>query len=334
MNISASIIDYNLACLEKREIFALTQSRLVEFYEKLKENDKILGSVVISTCNRTEIYLNLAYENAVDPFEVICDFLELNSENFVQNRVNLINKDAIFHLFQVASGLKSQIWGEDQIISQVKNALILAREQEATDGILEVLFRNAISGAKKVKSEIDFKTDNNSTAKCAANIILKNEHIKSVLIIGNGEIGRLTAEILASQNIKTTMTLRQYKYKENIIPSGVDFVSYGDRYEKICEVDAVVSATSSPHFTIEIEKLAKISNIPDIFIDLAVPRDIDPKIEKLEGVLYYNIDNLDSNHIDFHKLIHEKKANKILSKYVENFYKWYEYKMQVLTEKK
>ncbi len=333
MNIAVSIIDYNLATLEEREIFALTKSKLSELYDKINENEKIHGCVIISTCNRTEIYFNMAQENAVDPFEILCNFVGANYFEYYDKHTTLYNKDAIFHLFQVSCGLKSQIWGEDQIITQVKNSLLFARENNAVDGVLEVLFRNAISGAKKVKSDIDFKTDNNSTAKCALKIILENKDIKNILVIGNGEIGRLTASLLVENNISTTMTLRQYKYNNTVIPLDVDTINYDERYEKLHTVDAVISATSSPHFTIEVDKLAENKKLPKIFIDLAVPRDIDPKIELFDDILYYNIDNLDNEHISYHKLIQQRQAEEILAKYLVNFYKWYEYKTQFVAVK-
>ncbi len=330
LNIAVSIIDYKLASLEQREIFALSKSRLCSLYESVKLNENIDGCVVLSTCNRTEIYVNMTEENDEKPYEILCDFVGVNSSDYSDKFHTFENEDAIFHLFKVASGLKSQIWGEDQIITQVKSSLIIAREYNAADPILEVLFRNAISGAKKVKSDIDFKTDNNSTAKCALNIILENKDVKKVLVIGNGEIGRLTAKLLVDFGIDTTMTLRKYKYSETVIPSHVVAVDYDLRYEKLKEVDAVVSATSSPHFTIEYEKLDVKERLPKVFIDLAVPRDIDPKIENVNNISYYNIDNLDSEHITYHKLIQQKQANDILRKYVDNFYKWYEYKTQLV----
>ncbi len=329
MNIAVSVIDYTLSSLKQREVFAFTKARLCEIYKCINEMEEVLGSTIISTCNRTEIYLNLSPTSKLNPFTLLCDFFGVSQDEYEGFYKTIYGDEAIFHLFEVACGMKSQIWGEDQIISQVKNSITLARENNATDALLEVLFRNAISGAKKVKSTIDFKTDNNSTAKCALNIILKNPDIKNVLIVGNGEIGRLSAKLLTQNNIDTTMTLRQYKYGQSVVLNNVKVIDYSDRYKKMGEVDAVISATSSPHFVIDCENLKELCPLPKIFIDLAVPRDIDPKIEEFSDVKYYNIDSLDSSHITYHKEIHTKKARDILEKYYDDFYKWYDYKLKI-----
>ncbi len=321
-----SIIDYELSDLKHREKFAFTNSSLALIYEEINKIDEVLGSVIISTCNRTEIYLNLANGSNLDPFSLLCDFFNLDYSNYKNKHNTLFNENAIYHLFEVACGMKSQIWGEDQIITQVKNSLISARENKATDATMEVLFRSAVSGAKKVKSTIDFKTDNNSTAKCAVKIVSEHKKAKKVLVIGNGEIGRLTADILVKKGIDTTMTLRSYKYGESIIPCGVKVIDYKERYKKIEEVDAVVSATSSPHFTVDIDNLSKLVRKPSLFIDLAVPRDIDPLIEKSNGVLCYNIDNIDTPHITQHKITQKIQVREILTKYYNDFVKWYDYK--------
>ncbi len=329
MNIAVSIIDYEIASLAQRELFAFTKTKLVKVYEKLNDMAEVLGSTIISTCNRTEIYLNLSEDSIINPFDILCDFFCINFKEYENAHKTLYNEEAVLHLFEVSCGMKSQIWGEDQIISQVKNSIITARENKASDALLEVLFRTAVSCAKKVKSTIDFKTDNNSTAKCAVNIILENPHIKNVLVIGNGEIGRLTAKLLVEKCINTTMTLRQYKYGQTVIPNGVKVVDFSDRYKLIGEMDAVISATSSPHFTLEFDKVESTLTLPSVFIDLAVPRDIDPKIEEKLSVKCYDIDSLDNSHIDYHKNIHRKNAQLIFQKYLSDFYKWHEYKTKL-----
>ncbi len=328
MNIAVSVIDYKLASLEQRELFAFDKFKLAEIYKMINEDDNIKGSVIISTCNRTEIYVNM--KEKINPFNILCKYIGVDIKNYENSHISFYGEKAILHLFKVACGMKSQIWGEDQIITQVKNSLIIARENEAVDPTLEVLFRNAVSGAKKVKTDIDFKTDNNSTAKCAVKIISQNEEIQNVLVIGNGEIGRLTAELLTKQGLNATMTLRSYKHKDVVIPKNVSVVEYSERYSMIEKVDAVVSATASPHFTIDYFRLIKLKKLPKIIIDLAVPRDIDPMIESISDIGFYNIDNLDTQHISYHKFIHKKKSEDIFSKYLDNIYKWHEYKLKLM----
>ncbi len=322
-----SYSDHKLANIDDREKLYISKTKLAEIYADICNIDYVYGCVILSTCNRTEIYMSLADGIEITPSDLLCEFLGIDKIAFADKFKTRHNKRAIEHLSMVACGFRSQIWGEDQIITQVKDSVTFARENTATDPVLEVMFRKVISGAKKVKTLVDFKTDNNSTAKCAADIIAGESGIKSALVIGNGEIGRLTAQLLCDNGIDTSMTLRTYKHKENIVPTGVQTVNYADRYAKLAEVDAVVSATTSPHFTIEHTALAHTATLPKIFIDLAVPRDIDPAIEDIDTIKYYNIDTLKNDHITYHKLLHQSNAKAILAKYIDEFYKWHNYKV-------
>ena len=324
-----SYIDYNLANLEEREKFSITKSRITELYNEIYSLNEVLGVVLISTCNITEIYLSCPDHSILNPFKILCQAMGVDFDINSHLYKTIKNEELIDHLYKLACGVKSQIWGEDQIISQVKNSITQAREANVVDGILEVLFRNAISAAKKVKSEIIFNTHDSGTAQKSVEI-MKENNVQNVLVIGNGEIGRLVAELLTANGIKASMTLRQYKHGLNIIPDGVSTVDYSNRYEHMNKVDGVISATLSPHFTIDADHLNNVIKLPHVFIDLAVPRDIDPTIITYENVCYYNIDDISKNEITkkHHKQLTEVEL--ILEKYKENFHKWYEYRTKSL----
>jgi glutamyl-tRNA reductase len=319
-------IDYNLATIDIREKFSFTQSNLENIYCKISETDHILGSVIISTCNRTEIYLSCEQDFFVNPFELLCDTLSFDFSEYKTLHSMKIGDEVIKHLCELACGVKSQIWGEDQIITQVKNAISTAREFEASDATLEVMFRNAISAAKKVKTTVKLSSVENSIAFKAYYNIKKYPNFKKALVIGNGEIGRLMTSILAENGYDTTMTLRHYKYTHNIVPEGANVVEYSDRYEKLSECDIVISATLSPHHTIEFDKIKDLEKYPKIFIDLAVPRDIDPLVKTLPDVLFYDVDSICANEVSENHAKQLALVNEIISKYIFDYKNWCSYK--------
>ncbi len=328
MNIVMSYIDYNMAALEEREIFSCNKTAVCEIYERLEKTEGIEGAVIIATCNRTELYLSLKDGEDMNPFLLLCQYLGVDYEKYKHINRTLRGDDAIVHLCKVAAGAESQIWGDHQIISQVRDAIKEAGKVKASDAILNVVFRTAVSAGKKVKTLVDFKVNDNSTADRAVNILKNDPEIKRVLVIGNGMIGRLVAENLAKAGLETTMTLRQYKYGENIVPQGVATVNYSDRNSVIAQVDGVVSATLSPHYTVHYDEIKDFEKLPKVFIDLAVPRDVEPNIGDIEGVTCYNVDDISRDTRDLRQSEQMEQIEKIIEKYMDDFYKWYNYREQ------
>lgn len=327
-----SYIDYNMAGLSEREVFSCTKTRTEAIYDKLKNIPEILGAVLIATCNRTELYLSLKPGEELNPFQELCSAIDVEYAAYAHMNRTLTGDEAIIHLCKVAAGAESQIWGDDQIVTQVDDALKAAQKAEATDTLLNVIFRNGVSAGKKVKTLVDFKVDDNSTASRAVKLIRTNPALKKVLVIGNGMIGRLVAELLVKEGLEPTMTLRQYRHGENIVPEGTATVNYADRYHAIEEADAVVSATLSPHYTVQYEEVRNMNRIPEVFIDLAVPRDIDPQVEGLSHVRYYDIDTLGRDVRDACQEEQMQEINAIIDKYMDDFHKWYSFRQKIMKE--
>jgi len=332
LNIIMSYIDYNMAGLGEREVFSCTKTGAADIYDKLKERKEILGSVLIATCNRTELYLSLTEGVKLNPFKELCRAIGVEYDSYAHMNKTLTGDDAIIHLCKVAAGAESQIWGDDQIVTQVDDALKTAQKMKATDTILNVVFRNGVSAGKKVKTLVDFKVDDNSTAARAVKLIRTNPELKKVLVIGNGMIGRAAADYLVKAGLKGDMTLRQYRHGENIVPRGCGTVNYSDRYAVMDQYDAVISATTSPHYTVYYDEVRNLSRIPEVFIDLAVPRDIDPKIEELPYVRYYDIDTLGRDIRDARQEEQMKEIEAIIDKYMDDFHKWYSFRERLLKE--
>lgn len=333
-----SYIDHKAANITERELFTFTSSEVCQLYNRIKEFDDIFGGVLIATCNRTELYLSMKDGKFYDPFDLICDIKNQDADEMSRIKKTLSGHDAIRHLMLVASGTESQIWGDAQIISQVRDAARTAKEEKTTDSILNVLFRNAISAGKKVKTNIDFNLSDNSTALKAVSILKEHDSINKVLIIGNGVIGRLVGENLVANKFESTMTLRQFKSGAISVPRKVDTVNYAERYSVISEFDAVISATMSPHYTLHYEDMKNIEKWPRVFIDLAMPRDIDPRIVESAGAgngagnprelpEYYDIDMISRDEVMESKEDHMFEVNEIINEFEQEFYRWYDYKM-------
>jgi len=327
LNIIMAGIDYSMAGIDIREKFSFTKSSQTSIYEQLKRDEDILGSVIVSTCNRTEIYLSCANDYEKNPFELLCKIADINYSDYETLHRVRSGSAAFQHLCRLACGARSQIWGEDQIISQVKNSLVFARENNATDSILEVLFRTAITAAKKIKTTIKFSREESTVALKTLAILRKQpETPKKVLVIGNGEVGKMVAKTLFENGFEAAMTLRQYKYSDAKIPDGVTAFDYSERYRRIGEFDAVVSATLSPHYTIEKDKLLMSPKIPKIMIDLAVPRDIEISVGFLGGIALYDIDTIAKDTISMNHARQLSEIDKIIEKYRNDFMKWNKYK--------
>lgn len=324
-------IDYTLASLEQREKFSFTKLALEDIYRQLKTYQNITGSVIISTCNRTEIYLSAQNTDGLNPFQILCQTAGIDFAINQNIYDTLEGEEVVWHLCELASGVKSQIWGDGQIISQIKSAIDLARDNEACNATLEVLFRKAITGGKKVRSQVKYATLDDSTAKKAVEKVNELGSNKNVLVIGNGEIGRLVASLLITNNHQATMTLRQYTNGNNIIPDGVKTVEYTKRYEILNQFDAVISATLSPHFTIDVNNIVcPKDQLPYLFVDLAVPRDIDPKAIEKYNLICYNVDDISSNKVIENKNTQLEEIQSIIKKYVIEFNNWCKYKEGML----
>lgn len=328
MSIRMIGIDYHLADVDIRAVFSFTKKSAAEAMEKLIQKPGIRGSVILSTCNRMEFWASLdkTYEGSL--LDELCGLKGVHTEEYGRYFVERSGKDAVNHLFHLTCGLKSMILAEDQIITQVKDALSLARETYSTDNVLEVLFRKAVTAAKRVKTEVVF-THASATAVDRAVEMLHNQGFelkgRTCMVIGNGEMGKLAAQTLAMHGADVTVTVRQYRSGVVNIPRGCSRINYGERMELFPHCDLVVSATSSPNYTIRRELFTDEIQMdhPMYLIDLAVPRDIEPEVGKMQNITLYDIDDFkitvqDANEESI------ARTEAILKEEIEDFYGWYD----------
>ena len=329
MSISMVGIDYNKASVDIRAQFSFTKKNAAAAMEKLKEAPGILGCIILSTCNRMEIWASTQEEWEVSLFDFLCEEKGKNPEEFRRYFVERKEEEAIEHLFYLTSGLKSQILAEDQIIAQVKDALSMARDVYCTDNVLEVLFRMAVTAAKRVKTEVVFSRGNSSVIHQAIQKLRETGYSldgSNCMVIGNGEMGKVAALALAEAGAHVTVTVRQYRSGIVSIPKGCDRINYGERMEFFPSCDLIVSATASPNFTLtkELIQQAATGKKQQILIDLAVPRDIEPSVNEIEGITLYDIDSfkIDTNSLELQESM--QKAAAILREQMEDFYCWYD----------
>ena len=279
MSISMIGIDHNMAPVDIRAKFAFTKKNAGEAMEKIKNQNGIYGCVILSTCNRLEVWASVDDEEDVCLYDCLCKIKGITEDSYRQYFVERKDQEAVEHLFYLTSGLKSQIIGEDQILTQVKDALNLARENFAADGVLEVLFRMAATAGKRIKTEVPFSHGNPSVIHQAIGFLAEKGYSlrdKTCMVIGNGEMGKVAAQALQEAGADVTVTIRQYRSGVVNIPLGCKRINYGDRMEYMPKCDLVVSATASPNFTLKEELFQGIRTKDDlILIDLAVPRDIE-----------------------------------------------------------
>lgn len=327
MSISMIGIDYSRAAVDIRAQFSFTKKNAVAAMEHLKEEPGIAGCIILSTCNRMEIWASTTEDWQGSLYEFLCREKGKEPAEYAQYFAERTEEEAVEHLFYLTSGLKSQILAEDQIITQVKDALSLSREAYCTDNVLEVLFRMAVTAAKKVKTKVIFSRGNSSVIHQAIHCLGEKGFSlfgKTCMVIGNGEMGKVAALALREAGAEVTVTVRQYRSGIVNIPKGCERINYGDRGEFLPQCDLVVSATASPNYTLTRELLETVPPVEHlVLIDLAVPRDIEPSAGELSGITLYDIDSFKIDAVSPKLQQSLEKAGEILQEQMEDFYNWY-----------
>ncbi len=326
MSISMIGVDHSRAPVDIRALFAFTKKNAGEAMERLKSQEGIRGCIILSTCNRLEIWASVEDTFELSLYDCLCRLKGIQDASYEEYFVKRTDREAVEHLFYLASGLKSQILGEDQILTQVKDALNLAREHFTTDSVLEVLFRMAVTAGKKIKTEVPFAHGNPSVIHQAV-AYLENQGYsikgKTCMVIGNGEMGKVAAQTLREAGGDVTVTVREYRSGIVQIPVGCKRINYTERVSYLPKCDLVVSATASPNFTLREEIFENLELEKTlILIDLAVPRDIEPGIGRMEGITLYDMDSFRLEKMPAELAENLEAAGEIVRAQMEEFYQW------------
>ena len=326
MSISMIGIDHSMAPVDIRALFAFTRKNAGEAMEKLKEQPGIDGCIILSTCNRLEVWASVDDTAELSLYKELCKLKNFVVDQYVLYFAKSEGHGAVEHLFYLASGLKSQILGEDQILTQVKDALGIAREHFTTDGALEVLFRMAVTAGKKIKTEVPFSHGNPSVIHQAIEMLDRQGYCvqdKVCMVIGNGEMGKVAAQALMEAGADVTVTVRQYRSGMVNIPFGCKRINYGERMDYLPKCDLVVSATASPNFTLREELFENLELEKSIvLIDLAVPRDIEPELGKFEGITLFDMDSFRMEETPAELQENLEAAGLIVRDQMDEFFKW------------
>jgi glutamyl-tRNA reductase len=329
-------LNHKTAPVEIREKFVFDEKDIVNFIYRAKEENESTELVVLSTCNRTEVYFNLTKDCDFRNFSYILK--KLGEFKKIKKEINpyfytLGGREAVEHLFKVAAGLDSMVLGENQVLGQVKEAYRISASRKYTGSVLNKLFHRAFEVGKKVRTDTEINKGASSVSYAAVELaskIFSDLKMHPVLLNGAGETGELALKSLVERGSnKLFITNRTFSRAEKLAKNfGALPVRFEELKDKLTECDIVITSTSSPEplFSFKMLKEAmKMRRHRTIFlIDLSVPRDIDEKVKRLENVFLYDIDDLEEvvAH-NYEKRKHEiKKAEKIINKIMDEFFSW------------
>jgi glutamyl-tRNA reductase len=330
-------INHKTAPVELRECIAFTQDEAASALRTLAGKPAIEEVLVFSTCNRVEVLVVTANKvQAIDSTkEYIAEANKIPREEFEDSLYIHAGDEAVRHIFRVASSLDSMVVGEPQILGQVKDAYRLATESKASGVILNRLLHRTFFVAKRIRTETGIGDNAVSISYAAVELgrkIFGSLEGKNVLLVGAGEMAELAVEhLIGNKAQKIYVANRTF---ENGVALARRFKGQAIRFEEIVDslelVDIIISSTGSPDFVITRDQVKSVirarRNRPIFFIDIAVPRDIDPRVNRLTNSYVYDIDDLQGviNENIEDRQREAMKGERIVDEAVIRFREWYE----------
>ncbi|HEY9287574.1 MAG TPA: glutamyl-tRNA reductase [Candidatus Dormibacteraeota bacterium] len=288
-----------------REQAFIPASAVGECVQRLVDRDLLDSGVLLSTCNRTELYAMapgpMAAERLVDAFGEWPH--QLPFDTWRRHAYQATGRPALQHVFRVAAGLESAVIGESQVLGQFKEAVSLARDHHLTDPSIEIVMRGAIRAGKRVRTETDLGRTALSVSHIAvskADEILGDLPKRGVLVVGAGPMSRIALRLLRQHGVGSLFVAsRTVERAQHAAGSGLaQAIAMGEIDGVADRIDVILSATSAPHFLLNASMIEALqrrrAGRPLLVIDMAVPRDIDPLVGAIHGVRLLNIDDLQS----------------------------------------
>ncbi|NIA16224.1 MAG: glutamyl-tRNA reductase, partial [Nitrospiraceae bacterium] len=330
-------INHQTGSVELREKLYFAAEEIVPASLELRERCADAGLVIVSTCNRVEIYIHHAQTETASLCACARRFLshwhKVPEKDLWQSVYVRENADAVGHLFRVASSLDSLVVGEAQILGQVHDAYLAARTAQLTDKVIHALFQKAFSVAKAVRSKTGIGTGNVSISSVAVDLassIFTEFPGKTVMVIGAGEMGELTLKSLLSRGVGKILVLNRSIEKARAIAETYngEAVAFAELDQHLHRADIIITSTAAPRPILHEKNLAQALELrgqePMFVIDIAVPRDVDPEAGELDNLYLYNVDDLrrvmDEN-IEARRQEAERGAA-IVERSTENFARW------------
>ena len=293
-------VNHNTAPVEVRERLALPESRLPEVCKSLCQQEGIEEGMILSTCNRVELLVRR--RDGVDNLRnFVCEYFHLDPAEYERYFYDYREEEAVRHIFRVTSSLDSMVVGEPQILGQVKEAYAVARAVGAINSQLDSLLTRAFAVAKRVRTETAVGSSAVSVASVAVELAKKifgSLNGKHVYLVGAGKMSELAARHLIAHGAASIFVAnRTY---DRAVQLAKKFhgqaIMFEQLYDTCDKADIVITSTGAPHAIFRREHgelfLSRRRNRPMFFIDIAVPRDVDPGLNKLDGIFVYDIDDL------------------------------------------
>ena len=338
MNIIVIGLNHKTAPVQIREKLAFqSEDNIRKALKQLIHLEGINETVIFSTCNRVEIYI---YSDNADKDSIVnrvknflSDFHHIEIRDFENYLYIYKNKETVEHLFKVTSSLDSMILGEPQITGQVKDSYEIALSERTTSLILNHLMNRALFTAKRVRNETRIGENPVSVSYAAVGLIKKvfdELSRKTVLLVGAGEMAELALKHLIGIGVNNIYVINRTYDRAKELAKDFNGVAlpFDNLKELLTKVDIVICSTGAPNYVITFQMIKEIMPLrkykPLFFIDISVPRNIDPSINEIDNVYLYNIDDLqdvvDSNLLERKK--ESDKALKIVKEETEKFMQW------------
>jgi glutamyl-tRNA reductase len=296
-------LSHHSAPVAVRERFAFAESMIQPVLGRLRAAGLAEEGVLLSTCNRVELYVATTQVGA-QAGSALREFLVKEREYplFEPNHLYVHQEQAaVEHLFRVASGLDSLVLGETEILGQLKRAYDLALRDGFTGKALNKAFQKAFSVAKQIRTDTQIQRGSTSVGSVAVELAEKVfDTLKrcEVMVIGAGDTSEKTARSLQSRGARSILVSNRSYDRAAALASelGGRAIHFDQWESEFARIDIVISSTSAPHYVLDVPKLERLLRVrpsrPLLLIDLAVPRDIDPAVERIENVYLYNVDDL------------------------------------------
>lgn len=330
-------LSHRTAPVEVRERHSFGAGTLNETLAALRDYEAVLEAVVLSTCGRIEIYAEIDdYEGGIEQLKRFLSHFRhggvaYDMESYMYT---LLGRDAVEHLFRVATGLDSMLIGEAEILGQVKSAYVQAHRANSVGPSLHQLFREALAAGKTARSQTTIGSDSISVATAA--IAMAKQHVgdlqgKTVLVIGAGKMGATAAKRLKAEGARLVLLNRSHKRAKDVVASlgAGEAATMPKLGEALAEADVVITSTGASHFILDPGRVAEAMlarpNRPLFVVDIAVPRDVDPEVSRIPGVALVDIDGL-SAAVD-ETLENRRRAipfvEEIIEEHSHRFVDWY-----------
>jgi glutamyl-tRNA reductase len=304
MTIALIGVNHKTAPIALREKIVISRDDLAEATRALASTPGVNECMIVSTCNRVELVAAVESQD-VPVAGFLSSFFGIDASVLAPHLYEFHGKDAVNHLFRVAASLDSMVVGEPQILGQVKEAFAAARAAGTISGQLEHLLQSTFAAAKKARSETGIGSNSVSIASVAVDLARKifgSLEGRTVFLVGAGKMSEIAARHLVQQGADAILVSNRTagrarrmaeEFSIGVVP---ELIEFDQLYEAASRADIVISSTGAPHHIFRREHgqafLQKRRNRPMFFIDIAVPRDVDPEMNNLDGIFVYDIDDL------------------------------------------